>query len=356
MPRSTPTLRDLAKTLGLAHSTVSMALRNHPAIAQATRERVQQAAEACGYAPNPLISSLLTQVKARRVESRRMPLAMLSLWPCAWTELLREPVWLAYIQGAERRAAELGYYMEPFCIAGANGVPLHRLEGILRSRNIRGLFIPPVMWDYIATQKLLPELISLLNNVASVTVGYSLIEPILSRTTPDHYLNAMAAFQKMRELGHRRIGIAISEFQDWRTDRRWSAAAEAFNHSIPSEERIPPLRMPMKEGHISAREWYEDYHPGVIAVSEDSMARVLETIGAPIGRDVLLVHLDWNSTHYDCPGIDQLPAEVGAIAIEILINQVERGESGLPAIRRMTSVEGVWRERGPEKAAARDRR
>lgn len=45
-------LTTLARDLGLSRSTISRALRDHPAIPEATRRRVAAAAERAGYAPN----------------------------------------------------------------------------------------------------------------------------------------------------------------------------------------------------------------------------------------------------------------------------------------------------------------
>lgn len=53
-------LRSLANELGLSQSTVSRALRAHPGIPEATRQRVVAAAEAAGYRPNARARSLAT--------------------------------------------------------------------------------------------------------------------------------------------------------------------------------------------------------------------------------------------------------------------------------------------------------
>lgn len=54
------TARVLARKLGLARSTVSMALRDHPAINERTRTRVHQAADRMGYAPNGIARAMVT--------------------------------------------------------------------------------------------------------------------------------------------------------------------------------------------------------------------------------------------------------------------------------------------------------
>lgn len=54
------TLKDIAKALHLSPSTVSRAMKNHPAISQQTRELVQGYAEKHRYKPNPLAMQLRT--------------------------------------------------------------------------------------------------------------------------------------------------------------------------------------------------------------------------------------------------------------------------------------------------------
>ena len=48
----TVTIKQLAKILGMAHSTVSRALNDHPAISAATKKRIKEAAARYGYVPN----------------------------------------------------------------------------------------------------------------------------------------------------------------------------------------------------------------------------------------------------------------------------------------------------------------
>ena len=52
------TIYDIAKKLNLSASTISRGLRNHPAIKQATIERIQDAAKSMGYQQNPFASNL----------------------------------------------------------------------------------------------------------------------------------------------------------------------------------------------------------------------------------------------------------------------------------------------------------
>ena len=54
----TITIKDIAKAAGVAHSTVSRALNDHPAISPATKKRIRTLAQTMGYIPNTVAQSL----------------------------------------------------------------------------------------------------------------------------------------------------------------------------------------------------------------------------------------------------------------------------------------------------------
>ena len=54
------TIKDIARAAGVSHTTVSRALRRHPAIATDTIDRIQQLAKELGYVPNTVARGLKT--------------------------------------------------------------------------------------------------------------------------------------------------------------------------------------------------------------------------------------------------------------------------------------------------------
>lgn len=56
--RHNPTIKDIAKELGISKSTVSRALSGHPNVRQETRTAVQDMAAAMRYKPNYMARNL----------------------------------------------------------------------------------------------------------------------------------------------------------------------------------------------------------------------------------------------------------------------------------------------------------
>ena len=61
-----PTMRQLAALAKVSRTTISLALRNHPSIPASTRDRIQQLARQHGYRSDPLITTLMNQLRLSR--------------------------------------------------------------------------------------------------------------------------------------------------------------------------------------------------------------------------------------------------------------------------------------------------
>ena len=72
-------VRELARRLGLSHTTVSDALRDSPRVKKATKEQVLKAAREYGYRYNPLAGALMSQMRMGSVETFRGGIAVVDL-------------------------------------------------------------------------------------------------------------------------------------------------------------------------------------------------------------------------------------------------------------------------------------
>src|SRR5271165_2282536 len=138
-PRAT--LRDIARRAGYHYSTVSLALREHPRIPAATRDRIRKIADALGYRPDAALSALCAYREQKLPAHRQSVIAWLTnhRTPAQWQ---RSACNRDYFAGASLRAAERGYTIECFWLAEP-GMTGRRMTQILWTRGIQGILLPP---------------------------------------------------------------------------------------------------------------------------------------------------------------------------------------------------------------------
>ena len=139
-PSRRVTLSDIAASLGISTMSVSRALRNQPRTSALLRERVLNKAKEMGYRPDPALSALVQYRQGKASTSINAVLAWFNQWP--------EPKKLRdfrefdlYWRGAQASAEKLGFRLEEFVVNDA--MPPDRMKTILRTRDIRGILIPP---------------------------------------------------------------------------------------------------------------------------------------------------------------------------------------------------------------------
>jgi len=139
-----PTLKDLARKLGLSVPTVSQGLRNAGNISKATCARIQAAAAEMGYRPN-LFAAALRQGSQKSVHQSSMPVAIIRM-PLQFNPM-RPPTSDLYpvnsiTNGIIQRAGELGYRVEAFTPQTPRD--LSRLLKVLFAQGFQGIFLPAV--------------------------------------------------------------------------------------------------------------------------------------------------------------------------------------------------------------------
>jgi LacI family transcriptional regulator len=140
MKSPAPTVRSIARTLGLSHTTVSDALRGKGRVDPATAARVQKAAREAGYRRNPLAAAVMSELRRSRGGTFRGVLAAVDL-----AEPDRAPHGIFHrelVSGGRERASELGFKLEEFLV-GSGGMTVPRLDSILQSRGINGVLLLP---------------------------------------------------------------------------------------------------------------------------------------------------------------------------------------------------------------------
>jgi LacI family transcriptional regulator len=330
------TMQRIADEAGVSRMAVSLALRNSPKISEQTRARIHEIATQLGYRPNPLVSALMTQLRDVRRVPRPTTLAFVTAFPTAdgWR---RPGPFVDFFDGAKSRAEALGYTLEEWW-ARKPGLSVERFSEILYNRNIHGLLIAP-----------LPAGGSTLDlnwqRFAPATIAFSLDSPLIHRASNDQYHSIRMAIHKLRDRGYRRIGLAITEEQDVRVQRKWTAGYLVEQQSLKPGERVPTLLASGQFGR-AFQDWFQEHRPDAVLTQETRCVEFLRELGHNVPQHVGVAHLALNESDTGFAGVNQNGQIVGASAIDLVDAQLRRNERGLPASPKTVLIQGRWIE-GP---------
>ncbi len=320
--------------------TVSLAFRGSERVSESTREKVLQAADRLGYRPNPMVQTLMANLRATRKVELHSVIAWITAFDTedGWadTEVFQE-----YFKGAVRRAMHLGYRVEPFW-ARAKGMTGKRLSEILRARGINGVIIPPVPSS-------LKKLDMNWSQFASATIGYSFQQPALHRVAANLSEAMFIAIAKCEKAGYERIGFVIPEETDSRVNHGWMSAFLSWQRFIPKKNLVPMMYVerPIKiEDRLGP--WLKKHRPDVvIAVNNELLEWLPDLFSIRVPEDVGLVFLAKRYSEKECKavtGVNQRDAAVGASAVDMVVAQMQRNEIGLPEHPNVILSSGVWED------------
>ncbi|MGB8353238.1 MAG: LacI family DNA-binding transcriptional regulator [Chthoniobacteraceae bacterium] len=328
-------LRDIAKKLNLSHSTVSLALRNHPRISEPVRKKIHETAEEMGYHPDPMLAALAHYRQGKAEPQIHAVVAWINTWPKP--EKLRSfHEFDLYWKGAMACAEKFGYRLEEFA-CGPLCSP-KRLETILRTRNISGILIPP--------QPVSPDWADFAwKDFSAVRFGRSCVYPAVQVVTADQMANTLLAFRKTRERGYKRVGF-VTHTSSSERGPFFIAGFLMAQFELPEEERLPVLVLENVNFESDSKKlaaWIKKYKPDAILTAAAEMRQMLERIGCRVPGDIGLVVesvLDGNSD----TGIYQNPEEIGRVAFLVVMSLINDNARGIPPVFRQSLVLGEWRD------------
>ncbi|WP_052361173.1 LacI family DNA-binding transcriptional regulator [Geminisphaera colitermitum] len=332
-PEKRPTLRTIAREAGLSLAATSMALRNHPGIAAATRTHAQAVARRLGYHPDPKLATLMQHLRTQSGTEYHETIAFLS----SFTRY-EEWNWLSqhdYYMGAAERATELGYRVEVFHL-GEPGMTPARMSGLLEARGIRGLLVAgfpqpdaqlPLAWE----------------NFAAVTFDYSLTAPLLHRATTDYYREMLDVLHRLAGERCLRIGLNIKIGDDAKVWSLWRSAYLLFSDTLPRARRIPVNAS--DDGTSNLDTWVKKHRPDAIISAGGDFPQDWEKVYRRPPPDGIR-YVNMNIRHADSRsrGIDKISWEVGRVACNHLVSLLQHNETGLPEHPQIIAIEGRWVE------------
>jgi len=314
----------VAQAAGVNVSTVSRALRGVRGVSPAEAERIRAIARRLGYRPNPFIAAFNAQVRSYRCAPTTATIALLDCWPAA------RPSWASfddsvdYIGGINRRAD--------------HDVSPERLQRLLRTRRIYGLLVLPV-----------PENTDLsaldFSQLACATIDFSLQRPLgMRRASANYYHNMWLALTTLGSRGYRRIGYVMTRLSSQRQDNLSLAAFLAFRLSHP-HTCVAPYLSEGRDYRTKLAKWMDRDRPDAVVTNDLVLPDDIVAVGRRMPQDVAGVLMARQTNQM--PGvtyIDEDYQEVGAQAVDMIVDAIHRNEFGLPRTLIVHFVDGFWQE------------
>ncbi|MBI4622648.1 MAG: LacI family DNA-binding transcriptional regulator [Verrucomicrobia bacterium] len=330
------TLEAIAARAGVAKASVSYALRNHPKIPDATRQRVQQVARELGYRPNPRVSTLMAHIRRAHVREHAERIAF--VWVhTSRAEAKRDSFLRLVYRGAGERAHQMGFKLEQF-FTGDAGMTNQRLEQILRARGIVGVVFSPVItsetalhlaWDW--------------RHFAAAVIGNVTWTPELHHAGHHHFLAMRLVLLELGKLGCRRPAALVETTSNDRGKHAWEAAFLA-HHPVPAAARSL-VRVLARDDTSDVGAWVRRARPDALIVSTTDLLDLRMVRATARAMRLPIVTLYWTEqTPRGIGGIDQCYDRVAGHAVDLVVAQLNSNETGAPDLPRIMLFPGRWIE------------
>jgi LacI family transcriptional regulator len=317
----TTTIKEIAKMAGVSRSTVSRVINDDENVSERTRVKVQAIIDEMGYQPNPVARSL--------IGGRTHVLGLVV--PMIVSSLFRDPFFSLLAQGISSACTMNNYtlmlwLMEP-------NYEKRTSENILNNRLIDGII------------------------VASSKIGDPLIEGLISRKVPlvqigrndcpdvssvdaDNIQGAVMAVRHLFSTGKTQLATITGQMALYSGRDRLTG----FKHGL-QENKLPILNERIAYGDFTEESGYAQTKVLLsktefdgLFIASDMMAigaiQAIQEAGLRIPEDIAIVSFDDIPTaaRHQPPltTIRQPIQQMGSIAAQTLIDQLEQNETGTP--------------------------
>ena len=336
-PPPRPTIREVARRAGVALSSVSRVLNDHPDVSRAMQKRVLAAIEELGYEPNLLAAGL------RKGNSQTVGFVVSDL---------HNPLFSSIVTAAQRVLARRSYAAVITTSDGEAGRDAE-MAGVLRRRRVDALVASladetdrRVIWELDR----FGGPVVLLDRKVDELANASVVET-------DHGSGMNRAVRRLLAIGHRRIALLTGPLQVHPSVRRVEAFRRAYaEHGLAApEDLIRPDGFAPEIGEQLTAELLRSPSPPTALIAGgnqllNGVLRSLRRLGLGAGKDIALVSCDDVplSELHDPPitVIDRDVSRIGEVAARLALERIE--DPARPPRRVLLPTSLVLRDSTPE--------
>jgi LacI family transcriptional regulator len=195
------------------------------------------------------------------------------------------------------------------------------------------------------------------DHFSAVKIDYFPHRPPLHNVTNSQSRIIRLAVRKTVAAGYRRIGFVVHRGWDHAVDHNWTAGFLCEQHLLPEEDRVPshvfppphPVERWFNETNASIcadreplERWLNEHKPDVVIAKAAYVLPAFQQMGLSFPRDIAYVNPFLEEPDGTIAGVRQNHETVGALAVEILVGQLQHNKFGVPPIPTTTFVEGTW--------------
>ena len=338
IPERRPNMQQIGEAAGVSKSAVSLALRNDPRIPEATRQRIHTIAREMGYRRNPVVDSLMTQLRAGRQPTFQANIGLINCSPVE--DLKSNHTFRRHREGVTRRAEDLGYGIEEFWLQQPVMRP-QRLKQIVETRGIRALILVAALSPDTIDRGYL----DFWYDFACAVIGVTHLNNNLNCSCNDQYLTARRATEKVLELGYKRPMLVVPCEDDVLLEDKFSSGFYSVSRRLPAEDQLSLVSLDLDEPK-SALLAIRQQNPDVVITNKSELYAALQDDGVSIPKDLGLVHLDWHDALPNMAGMRQNNRIVGSAGVDLVVGQLQKNEFGSQKFPKVVQIESVWVE-GP---------
>ena len=309
MSASRPTILDVASRAGVSKSLVSLALSGSDKVSDASRQRIERAAQELGYRPNAAARSLAAK------KSRTLGVLVLDL---------HNPVFAEILDGVQTEVRQHGF--TTMLVSGGDDPALERAEiDTLQQFQIEGL----ILISHRLTEAMLREVAG---EIPTVTVTRDDIAiPRMDMVCNDDVEGGRIAVDHLVSLGHRRI-VCLSGGDNPVSHSRAQGYLEAMAaHGLSDHAQIVSGGLTDTAGYRAAKEALE-LSPTAFFVANDIGAMgaiaAVEEAGFDVPGDISVIGYDGirlaGLRSVNLTTVAQPLAELGRLAATRLLERLEK--------------------------------